>query len=163
MPDNQEKVIFTPKVEEEGKIDELPVNPDEISMPAVNEKMSPEELEAAKADLEKTLKELDAEELNKKNYYKVTPTFYVKAIESEDEEEELFKILNPETNVVETRELTDDEKKELLVKQLKESRTNFHPIKQDGNITTNKYGSKFKATRKRKNKAAKSSRRKNRK
>ena len=77
----EEGVIFTPELEEEGKIDELP-------------------------------EELTAEDLNVKNYLKVSPTFYIKAVETDDDEEdvdeEIYQILNPETGVVERRELTDD-------------------------------------------------------
>jgi len=163
----EEGVIFTPELEEEGKIDELP-------------------------------EELTAEDLNVKNYLKVSPTFYIKAVETDDDEEdvdeEIYQILNPETGVVERRELTDDEKKELFIQQLKQSRKKFnplsHPTKVVGttsvehpflkdkngvpvqrlvkereiqtNVIVNKFDSAYKQKRKRRNKLAKASRKANR-
>jgi len=157
----EEGVIFTPELEEEGRIDELP-------------------------------EEITDEDLNVKNYLKVSPTFYVKAVETDEldeegEKKEVFQILNPETQTVETRELTDDEKKELFIMQLKQSRKKFnplsHPTKTVGtsivvssigrertlkekeyvtNQTVNKYGSAYKQKRKRRNKLAKASRKANR-
>ena len=62
----------------------------------------------------------------------------------------------------EEKELTDEEKKELYIKQLKDARKSFYPIKQDGNVTTNQFGTKFKQHRKRKHSLTKSSRRANR-
>ena len=62
----------------------------------------------------------------------------------------------------EEKELTDEEKKELYIKQLKDARKQFYPIKHDGNITTNQFGTKFKQHRKRKNTLTKQSRRANR-
>jgi len=162
MSDNQDKVIFTPDVKEEGKIDELPINPADISMPADNKELTEEELEKFKGELEDHLKAIEAEDLDVKNYLKVNPTFYVKGVDSENEDEELYKILNPETSEVETRELTDDEKKELFTLQLKESRKVFKPVKHNGNKTTNQFGSGYKQKRKRKNAQTKKSRKANR-
>lgn len=72
---------------------------------------------------------------------------------------------NPEyvEGINEPQELSDEEKRELLIKQIKESKFRFKPIKQVGNITINKFGTKFKKERKRKNKQAKKSRSANRK
>jgi len=94
---------------------------------------SPEELEVLKAELQEQLDILNAEDLDVKTYLRVSPTFYIKAVETEELDDEgepleIFKILNPETGVVEERELTDDEKKELFVRQLKESRKVFNPL-----------------------------------
>ena len=119
--------------------------------------------------LNEELKNIENEEddLNKKTYVKISPTFYVKAAgteKSEDGEEdiEFFKILNPETNVVERRELTDEEKREVIVHELKASRKVFNPIKQQGNKTTNQFGNKYKQKRKRRNSLTKKSRKANR-
>jgi len=136
---------------------------------------------------------LDEDDLNKKNYLKVTPTLYIQPVESEEvndegEKIELFKILNPETNLVETRELTDEERREIKIKQLKESVIRFRPVKHGAvktvgtsvvissigrerkvkdkeiqtNITTNKFGAAYHKKRQRRNKLAKASRKANR-
>jgi hypothetical protein len=70
---------------------------------------------------------------------------------------------NELTNEEQVKELSDEEKHELFVKQLKESKIKFRPIKQVGNKTINKYGTAFKKKRKVKNKLAKKSRKANRK
>jgi len=175
-----------------------------------NDKLSPEELQTPKlATLPVDPKELEAEEklmegveeelqeaddLDKKNYVKISPTFYIKSIDSEEVDEEgekieLFQILNPVTDVVETRELTDEEKHEVMVLQLKESRIRFRSVKHgvvktvgtstvvssigrehkvkdkeiQTNITTNLFGAAYRKKRQRKNKMAKASRKANRK
>ena len=212
MADNKEKVIFTPKLEEEGRIDEIPtLTPEDLQAPKLAtlpvdptalaeeanvmegvEDMSPEELEKMKAELQKLTDKLDADDLDKKNYYELSPTVYIQSVKNEDEDDEteLFKVLNPETDEVVTRELTDEEKKELLIQQLKNSRKTFNPIKnpvrtvgltvvekQYGtkkknviektrevitNETVNPYGAAYKAKRKRKNNLKKTSRKANR-
>ncbi len=153
------------------------------------EAKSPEELEELKAELQEQLEELEAEDLDKRNYVKITPTLYLQAVKNEDEDDEteLFKVLNPEEGTVETRELTDEEKKEVLIAEIKASRLKFsslsHPTKVVGtetvvnsigrekkiktkeyqtNRTVNKYGTAYKQKRKRKNKMTKASRRANR-
>lgn len=60
-------------------------------------------------------------------------------------------------------ELTDEEKREIYIKELKASKMRFKPVKHIGNVTVNNYGTKFKKERKRKNKQVKKSRRTNRK
>lgn len=60
-------------------------------------------------------------------------------------------------------ELTDEEKRELYIQQLKDARKSFFPIKHHGNKTTNQFGMKYKQNRKRKNQLTKASRRTNRK
>jgi hypothetical protein len=167
-------------------------NDEETIKTAIDQELegkTPEELEQLKEALQSAADELDAEDLDKRNYVKISPTFYVQAVDNEDEEDEteLFKILNPVEGTVETRELSDDEKKEVLVTQLKQSRKSFnplsHPVKTIGtetvvssigrekrvktkeyqtNLTVNKYGNAYKQKRKRKNKMAKASRRANR-
>lgn len=175
-----------------------------------NEQLNPEELQV-KALTTTPVDEVDAEgkimegvedvvvdttedDLNVKTYLKVSPTFYIKAVETEEVDAEgelleMFKILNPETEVVEERELTNDEKKELFIQQLKVSRKVFnplsHPTKVVGkttlvnphiekrkrvvkeketitNITMNKFGADYKKKRQTRNKQAKKSRKANR-
>jgi glutaredoxin len=143
------------------------LNPEELNVSSIKDPnalgLSPDELEVEEKIME-GVEELIEEDLDVKSYLKVTPTLYIKAVPSEEGEEdkELFKILNPETQEVEVRELTDDEKKELYIKQLKESRRVFNPVKHNGNKTTNQFGSKYKQKRKRRNKLAKASRKANR-
>jgi len=173
------------------------VNPEPTELPTV-ENLTPKTLaEQIKAEVESEVDvdvmEISAEDLNKRNYQKITSTFYIQSVESEDVDKEgnkieLFKILNPETGVVETRELTDEEKHEILVLQLKESKIKFRPIKNVvktigmqtivssigrerkvkekallTNLTTNQFGTDYRKARKRKNKMAKASRKSNRK
>lgn len=63
------------------------------------------------------------------------------------------------------RELTEEEKHELFVKEVKEfhkMRSNFRPIKHQSNVTINQFGTGYKKKRQQKNKARKNSRRQNR-
>jgi len=62
----------------------------------------------------------------------------------------------------EEKELTEEEKREELIKQLKESKIRFNPIKHIGNVTINQFGNDYKKKRQKKNKAQKKSRRLNR-
>ena len=106
------------------------LNPEELQVKALTT-IPAEELEVEEKIME-GVEDLLPEDLDKSTYLKVSPTFYIKAVETPEPEEgeepqELFKILNPVTNEVETRELTDDEKKELFVQQLKQSRRTFNP------------------------------------
>ena len=66
-------------------------------------------------------------------------------------------------NQEEDRELTEEEKRELYIKQLKESHIRFHPITHDGKYTYNKYGVEYRKKRKIKNRLTKKSRKANRK
>lgn len=211
--EKQDDVIFTPKVEEEGRIDEFP-NIKEIDAedkiievtPDVRSVIPPEELKKisekikaeveSEAEIEDKLMEGvekldDSEDLNKKTYAKITPTLYIKLTgtekNKEGEEIKLYKVLNPETGVVEKRQLTDGEKHEIHVHGLKESHIKFHPIKNAvktvgittvvspigrkrqikdkttlTNITTNQFGSAYKKKRRRKNQLQKASRKANR-
>jgi len=189
----QENEQLNPEELQTPKLATLPVDPtaleqEEKVMEGV-EDMSPEELEKVKAELQKLTDKLDADDLDKKNYVKISPTFYLQAVKNEDEDDEteLFKILNPVEGTVETRELTDEEKKELLVTQLKQSKQKFqplsHPTKTVGteiivssigrerkvktkeyqtNVTKNQFDTAYKQKRKRRNKLAKASRKANR-
>jgi hypothetical protein len=115
---------------------------------------------------ENVIKEIPIEDLDKKNYIKITPTFYIQAIkpeEGDDEDVELYKILNPQTGVVETRELTDNEKHEIIVHEFKESRIRFRNTIHDGNLTRTQFGVAYRKKRKRRNKLTKASRKTNRK
>jgi len=60
----------------------------------------------------------------------------------------------------EPKELTEEEKREEFIKQLKESKIKnaFRPIKHDGKVTTNQFGTSYKKKRKNKNKQQKKSR-----
>jgi hypothetical protein len=132
-----------------------------------NENLNPEELNVSNTtpsdvDKQENVKEPTEDDFNIKTYLKVTPTLYIKAVETDDPDSELFRVLNPETQEVETRELNDDEKKELYVKQLKESRKVFKPVQHNGKTTTNQFGLAYRQKRKRRNKLAKASRKANR-
>jgi len=70
---------------------------------------------------------------------------------------------NFEETSVEEKELTEEEKREIYVKQLKESKIRFKPVKHYGNITVNQFGKAYHKSRQAKNKQAKASRRQNRK
>lgn len=77
-------------------------------------------------------------------------------------------VINEELNddgieTIESQELTEEEKRELYIKELKESKIRFKPIKHIGNVTINQFGKKYKKERARKNRAVKKSRRANRK
>jgi hypothetical protein len=197
--EKQEGFMFTPKEKEEGRIDEFPestelpivetINPASITEEIKKEVESEVEIEGK---LMEGVNELnDSEDLNKKTYIKITPTLYIKPAgtekNKEGEEVKLYKVLNPETNNVEKRPLTDAEKHEIFVHELKESRIKFHPIKNSTktvgvttltssigrkrqvkdktvltNITTNQFGKAYKKARKRKNQLQKQSRKNNR-
>lgn len=60
-------------------------------------------------------------------------------------------------------DLTDEEKRELYIHQLKESKIRFRNTISKGNVTTTKFGPEYRKKRQRKNKMAKASRRLNRK
>lgn len=120
------------------------LNPEELqspslatlpTLPETEETLNKNELEAEELTMEGVEDILDTTEddLDVKTYYKVSPTFYIKSVETEEVDEEgepleMFKVLNPEEGLVEERELTDDEKKELFVQQLKMSRKVFNPL-----------------------------------
>jgi hypothetical protein len=84
-------------------------------------------------------------------------------VETPEEIKDENVVIEEEPQTEETRELTDEEKHELLIKSLKESRIRFKPIKHVGNITTNQFGSAYKKDRRRKNNQQRKSRRANRK
>jgi len=218
MSDEKERgVIFTPKIEEEGRIDEFP-NIKEIDaedkiievtpQPDLRSIIPPEELLKIKEEIDAEVEAEEknegaiegavegdddsADDLNKKTYLKITSTLYVKPAgtekNKEGEEVKLYKVLNPETNVVEKRPLTDKEDHEILVRDLKESRIKFRPIKHgvaktvgvttvvspigrkrivrdkevQTNITTNQFGADYRKKRKNKNRMARASRKANR-
>lgn len=111
--------------------------------------------------------EIQNDDLNKKHYVEITPTLYIQAIPPSEEDGEddplKFKILNPETGVVEERELTDEEKREVKIKELKNSNINFKPLKHKGNITINQFDRNYKKKRNKKLKQTRKSRKANRK
>jgi hypothetical protein len=124
MPEENERgVVFTPELEEEGRIDEFP-----------------------------TESEFDIEEMT----------------ENDIDEPNYNSSLNPIPE--EAKELTDEQKHEIFIEQLKQSKIKFHPIKhpfKNGmlltNITVNQFSADYRKKRQRKNKMAKASRRANRK
>lgn len=136
------------------------LNPEELNISNVTPS-NPDELEVEEKVME-GVEELTEEDLDVKTYLKVNDDLYIKAHDDGDPESELFKILNPETKEVDIRELSDDEKKELYIKQLKESRKVFKSVRHNGNVTTNQFGTAYKQKRKRRNKMAKASRKANR-
>ena len=172
------------------------LNPEELQSPKLATlpvlPVDPTELEAEEKIME-GVEEVTPDDLDKKNYLKVSPTFYIQSVKGEEvndegEKIELFKILNPETGVVETRELTDEEEKELLITELKRSKEKFnplsHPTKTVGtstvtniigrdrqvknkevqtNVLINQFGTKYKQKRRRRNSLVKKSRQQNRK
>ena len=198
MSDEKERgVIFTPKIEEEGRIDELPMvdTGEQLNEPNVSSILTPEEIAkfspAPETNDEEAIDGADdgTDDLNKKTYLKITSTFYIKPAgtekNTEGEEVKLYKILNPETNVVEKRQLTDIEKHDIIVHDLKESHIKFHPIKHHivktttvltnevdvlgrkkkrkenailTNVTTNQFGADYRKKRKNKNRMARASR-----
>jgi hypothetical protein len=211
--EKQDGVIFTPKIEEEGRIDEFPLIKEvdvedkiiEVT-PSVQSVIPPEELQKIndeiKAEIEAEEKnegaiggavegaDDSADDLNKKTYVKITPTLYIKPAGSEKNKEgedvKLYKVLNPETNIVEKRVLTDAEKHDVLVRDIKESHIRFRPIKRGvkrevvgtktiqygsrekkvevksdtvlTNVTTNQFGADYRKKRKNKNRMARASR-----
>ena len=210
--EKQDGVIFAPKVEE-GKIDKFPLIKEvdaedkiiEVT-PSVQSVIPPEELQKIndeiKAEIETEEKNEEAvegadesaDDLNKKTYVKITSTLYIKPAgtekNKEGEEVKLYKVLNPETNVVEKRPLTDDEKHEIFIRDLKESRIKFRSIKPlvkrelvgnvdvkygsrikkrsvkteivHTNITTNQFDKDYRKKRQKKNRMARASRKANR-
>ena len=86
--------------------------------------------------------------------------------------EEIEKFIKPELpeekNVDESsdgeekKELTEEEKREQAIQELKKSHIKFKPVKQSGNKTVNQFGVNYKKERKRKNKEQRKSRKKNR-
>jgi hypothetical protein len=200
MSDEKERgVIFTPKVEEEGRIDEFPETNETTEDPNVSSILTPEEIAkfspAPETNDDEAINSVDddTDDLNKKTYLKITSTFYIKPAgtekNTEGEEVKLYKILNPETNVVEKRQLTDIEKHDVIVNDLKKSKIRFNPIKHHiiksttvlteeldvlgrkkkrkdstilTNVTTNQFGADYRKKRKNKNRMAKASRKANR-
>lgn len=112
--------------------------------------------------------EISMDDHNKKNYVKISPTFYVRYVKTGEptvegeEKKEFYKIFNPETLVVETRELTDEEKHEILIKELQDSKVKFRNTIHKGKITITKFGAEYRKKRQCKNKMAKASRKANR-
>lgn len=110
----------------------------------------------------------DPKDLDKKKYIKITPTFYIQTVELEEGEkepeegEELYKILNPETDVTEKRQLTDEEKHQIFIKELKEQKIKFRNTIHDGNITRTKFGVAYKKERAKRNRQTKKTKQMNR-
>lgn len=186
----QENDKINPEDLQVPQLTTTPINPTEVKA----EEITDEDLEKVKEELQNIKDELDTEDLNKKNYLKISSTFYIQTTENEVDKngeivKELFKVLNPKTETVEIRELTDEEKKEVFILELKKSRQKFnrisHPTKTvelvtveksygtktrkvkektkaaTTNETINQFDSNYKKKRKRKNKLRKISRKAN--
>jgi hypothetical protein len=230
--------IFTPKVEEEGRIDEFPglnnvpeeqmelieVNPREVLdddeldtedkiievTPSAQFVCSPEEAKKLSEGIEtrieadtrvemalmgeggKIIPDIDLRSVKTPEELIVITEEIKKEVESEVEiEGKLMEGVEeglPGESVPEaSKELTDEEKKALYIKNLKESRIRFHPVKNavktvgvhavesligrirqvkdkevQTNLTTNQFGRTYRKARKRKNKLQKQSRKNNR-
>lgn len=108
------------------------------------------------------------DDLNKKNYVKISPTFYIQFFKSEEpavegeDKVDIYKIFNPKNGVVETRELTVDEKQQIIVKELLDSKLKFKNTVHEGNKTITKFNTEYRKKRQRRNKMAKVSRKANR-
>jgi len=173
------------------------VNPENTELPVV-ENLAPISLaEEIKAEVEaeiaaEAIEDDGTDDLNKKTYIKITPTLYIKPVKGEKTDDkgekiEVYKILNPITGTLETRELAGEEKHEIQVLRLKESHIKFHPIKHgvkivgtqtivssigrerkvkskeiQTNVTVNQFGADYRKKRQRKNKMQKASRKANR-
>lgn len=178
MSENNEGVINTPKIEEEGRIDEFPQLITEEIENEVQEELKNEG--ATDGAIEGAIDGAT------QKYIKISPTFHVLFL-SGNSEQEIYRVFNPQTGTVEERELTDNEKHEIVVKELKESKIRFRPTKfavktteivevprKFGgtrkeknktvltNVTVNQFGSDYRKERRRKNRAQRASRKANR-
>jgi hypothetical protein len=61
-------------------------------------------------------------------------------------------------NLAETEDLTDEQKREIFIEQLKESKIHFRNVVHDGKVTTSKFGAGYRKTRQNKNKAQRKAR-----
>lgn len=133
MSENKEGVIFTPEFKEEGRIDEFPTFEEKSITATITGG-------TFGTELKEELPILTPEELEK----------FSPKEESDG------------VNDGEEKELTEEEKRELFINALKESKIRFKNVKHDGNITTVKFGTAYRKERRRKNRAQKASRKANR-
>lgn len=77
-----------------------------------------------------------------------------------NKEDELEEVTTGEEllNLAESEDLTDEQKKEIFIEQLKESKIHFRNVVHDGNKTTSKFGADYRKKRQNKNKAQRKSR-----
>lgn len=68
-----------------------------------------------------------------------------------------------ELNLVEPKELTEEEKRLNLIEAIKQSKIRFKNTVHNGNVTVSKFDAEYRKKRQRKNKMAKASRKANRK
>jgi hypothetical protein len=61
-------------------------------------------------------------------------------------------------NLAESEDLTDEQKREIFIEQLKESKIHFRNVVHDGNKTTSKFGADYRKKRQNKNKAQRKAR-----
>jgi len=136
MSENNEGVIFTPKTEEEGRIDEFPTFEEKSITATITG--------GTGTEVKEELPLLSPEELEKFSPKEATE----EATEGVNEGEE--------------KELTDEEKRELFINALKESKIRFRNVTHKGNVTTVKFGTAYRKERRRKNRAQRASRKVNR-
>ena len=137
MSENKEGVIFTPEFKEEGRIDEFPTFEEKSITATITGG-------TFGTELKEELPILTPEELEK----------FSPKEESDG--------VSDGVNDGEEKELTEEEKRQLFIQALKDSRIRFHNVKHDGNITTVKFGTEYRKKRQRKNRAQKASRKANR-
>jgi len=128
----QENDQLNPEELQSPKLATLPLLPEtkENLNTTINDELEAEELTMEGVE---DVVDTTEDDLNIKTYYKVSPTLYIKSVDTEEVDEEgepieMFKVLNPEEGLVEERELTDDEKKEVFIQQLKASQKVFNPL-----------------------------------
>ena len=141
MSENNDGVIFTPKTEEEGRIDEFPTFEEKSITATITGG-------TFGTELKEELPILTPEELEK--------------FSPKEESDGVNDGVNDDVSDGEEKELTEEEKRELFINALKESKIRFKNVKHNGNITTVKFGTAYRKERRRKNRAQKASRKANR-
>ena len=146
MSDEKERgVIFTPKIEEEGRIDELPTTDEQessILTPEELAKFSPAPEENGEGPLSGDTKELTEEEKK---------AIFIQQLKESKIRFRPIKHFAVKTTMVETEEL------DVLGRKKKRK-----DVKVLTNVTTNKFGKAYHDKRRRKNKMQKASRKANR-
>jgi len=79
-------------------------------------------------------------------------------INAEVQAEELNEEVSDVDENTDDVEMTDEEKREIFIAQLKESKVNFRNVVHSGKVTTSKFGAAYRKKRQNKNKAQRKSR-----
>jgi hypothetical protein len=108
-------------------------------------------------DLEK-FDEITAENLTLPYAKNVSATSIGDELNKEDELDEEVTTGEELLDLAETEDLTDEQKKEIFIEQLKESKIHFRNVVHDGNKTTSKFGADYRKKRQNKNKAQRKAR-----